>query len=60
MLPLHASSRRGRIKGAAFREFIAWCSATHGRERLRAHLAAMPSAFAVELAAGSDTLGVLT
>jgi predicted hydrocarbon binding protein len=60
MLPLEASSRLGRIKGAAFREFIAWYSATHGRERLHAHLAAMPKAFAAELDASSDTLGILT
>jgi predicted hydrocarbon binding protein len=60
MFSLEASSRLGRIKGAAFREFIAWYSATHGRERLRAHLAAMPSGFAAELDADGDTLGILT
>lgn len=50
----------GRIKGAAFREFITFYRATYGSDRLAAHLAAMPPDLAAELEAGSETLGILT
>jgi hypothetical protein len=53
-------SARGRIKGAAFREFVAYYRATYGAELLAAHVRAMPPRLAQDLDAADPALGVLT
>jgi hypothetical protein len=50
---------RGHIKGAAFREFLAWYGRTQGQDALLSHLAAMPPALASELDPRKEALGVL-
>jgi hypothetical protein len=55
-----APARYGRIKGAAFREFIAYYGATYGMAALVAAVEAMPAALRRELEPSDPTLGVLT
>ena len=50
----------GRIKGAAFREFLIWYARTEGQPRLDAHLAACPAELQDQLSAGKPGLNVLT
>ena len=54
-----AAARLGRIKGAAFREFIAYYRATYGPEALIAVVAAMPAIHRRELDQRDAALGVL-
>lgn len=49
----------GRIKGAAFKEFLLWYGRTEGQARLDAHLAACPAALREQLTAGKPDLDVL-
>jgi hypothetical protein len=49
----------GHIKGAAFREFLAWYGRTHAQDALLSHLSAMPGPLAAELDARKEALGVL-
>jgi hypothetical protein len=49
----------GHIKGAAFRELLAWYGRTRGQDRLLAHVQAMPRALAAELDPRKEALGVL-
>jgi len=53
-------ARLGRIKGAAFREFIAYYRGTYGLSALMAAVEAMPVAQRGELDTSDLTLGVLT
>lgn len=58
--PSPQAPSRGRIKGAAFREFVAFYRASYGAEALAGHVREMPERLATELDAGDSTLGVLT
>jgi hypothetical protein len=49
----------GRIKGAAFKEFLLWYARTEGQARLDAHLAACPLELQDQLSAGQPGLSVL-
>jgi hypothetical protein len=60
MLPTKAEARLGRIKGAAFREFIAYYRTKYGVSALIAAVEAMPAAHRGELDVNDLTLGVLT
>lgn len=53
------ASRLGRIKGAAFREFVAYYRATYGATALAAHVRAMPERLAQELDESDPVLGLL-
>jgi len=50
----------GHIKGAAFRELLAWYGRTHGQDHLLSHVQAMPRALAAELDPRREALGVLS
>lgn len=51
--------KAGRIKGAAFREFLIWYARKEGQVRLDAHLAACPTELQDQLSAGKPGLNVL-
>ena len=55
-----AKARLGRIKGAAFREFIAYYRTTYGAAELKAVVDAIPIARRRELDPSDPVLGVLT
>lgn len=55
-----APARLGRIKGAAFREFIAYYRTTYGAPELKALVEALPAVHRRELDPNDPVLGVLT
>jgi hypothetical protein len=50
----------GQIKGAAFREFLRWCDASLGRERLVEVAESLPASVRAHLETDAEALGVLT
>jgi hypothetical protein len=55
-----AAAKLGRIKGAAFREFIAYYRGAHGSAALATAVTAMPGVYQRELDVRDPALGVLT